>query len=158
VFRRVGKKLTGDDGINFKIWVEGSSVTCRKPTTSFHVACEDDQKIEGVDYGPHHQAAIGGTACKFHCTTNPLPLANSEHLRFEARLSDNKLSNDLKRLGFELRLLSRSTRLDPWATTEIIRVGNSQQLRQHAGIVDICIYEVQLPGIAEPKATVMGFR
>jgi hypothetical protein len=92
------------------------------------------------------------------CTTNPLPLANSEHLRFEARLSDNKLSNDLKRLGFELRLLSRSTRLDPWATTEIIRVGNSQQLRQHAGIVDICIYEVQLPGIAEPKATVMGFR
>ncbi len=39
-------------------------------------------------------------------------------------------------------------RLDPWATTEIIRVGNAQQVRQHAGIVDICVYEIQLPGIA----------
>ena len=78
--------------------------------------------------------------------TNPLPLRDSDHLRFEVRWSDNKLPTDLKRLGFELRLLSRSTRLDPWATTEIIRVGNSQQLRRHAGIVDICIYEIQLPG------------
>jgi len=60
-------------------------------------------------------------------------------------------TNDLKRLGFELRLLTQLTRLDPWATTEIIRVGNAQQLRQHAGIVDICAYEIQLPGIAEPK-------
>ena len=48
-------------------------------------------------------------------------------------------------------LLTQSTRLDPWATTEIIRVGNAQQLRQHAGIVDICVYEIQLPGIAAPK-------
>ena len=78
--------------------------------------------------------------------TNPLPLRDSDHLRFEVRWSDNKLPTDLKRLGFELRLLSRSTRLDPWATTEIIRVGNSQQIRRHAGIVDICVYEIQLPG------------
>jgi hypothetical protein len=47
--------------------------------------------------------------------------------------------------------LTQSTRLDTWATTEIIRVGNAQQLRQHAGIVDICVYEIQLPGIAAPK-------
>jgi hypothetical protein len=59
--------------------------------------------------------------------------------------------SDLKRLGFELRLLTHSRRLDPWATTEIIWVGNSQQLRRHAGIVDICVYEIQLPGIAERK-------
>jgi hypothetical protein len=83
--------------------------------------------------------------------TNPLPLRDSDHLRFEVRLSDSKLPSDLKRLGFELRLLIHSTRLDPWATTEIIRVGNSQQLRQHAGIVDICLYEIQLPGIAVRK-------
>jgi hypothetical protein len=83
--------------------------------------------------------------------TNPLPLRDSDHLRFEIRLSDNKLPNDLKRLGFELRLLNQSTRLDPWATTEIIRVGNSQQLRQHPGIVDICVYEIQLPGVVEQK-------
>jgi hypothetical protein len=50
-----------------------------------------------------------------------------DHLRFEVRLSDNKLPSDLKRLGFELRLLSQSTRLDPWAMAEIIRVGNAQQ-------------------------------
>jgi hypothetical protein len=78
--------------------------------------------------------------------TNPLPLRDFEHLRFEVRLSDNKLPSDLTRLGFEIRLLCQSTRLDPWATTEIIRVGNSQQLRRHAGIVDICVYEIQLPG------------
>jgi hypothetical protein len=83
--------------------------------------------------------------------TNPLPLADSEHLRFEVRLSDSKLPADLTRLDFKLLLLSRSTRLDPWAATEIIRVGNTQQLRQHAGSVDICIYEVQLPGFAELK-------
>ena len=64
--------------------------------------------------------------------TNPLPLRDSDHLRFEVRLSDNKLPSDLKRLGFELRLLSQSTRLDPWAMTEIIRVGNAQQLRQQS--------------------------
>ena len=81
--------------------------------------------------------------------TNPLPLRGSDHLCFEVRLSDNKLPSDLKRLGFELCLLNQSTRLDPWATTEIIRVGNSQQLRQHAGIVDIYVYEIQLPGIVE---------
>jgi hypothetical protein len=78
--------------------------------------------------------------------TNPLPLRDSDHLRFEVRLSDKKLPSDLKRLGFELRLLTQSTRLDPWAATEIIRVGNAQQLRQYAGIVDICVYEIQLPG------------
>jgi hypothetical protein len=83
--------------------------------------------------------------------TNPLPLRDCDHLRFEIRLSDSKLPSDLKRLGFELRLLSHSTRLDPWATTEIIRVGNSQQLRQHPGIVDVCLYEIQLPGIAVRK-------
>jgi hypothetical protein len=88
--------------------------------------------------------------------TNPRPLSGSDHLRFEVRLSDNKLPCDLKRLGFELRRLSQSTRLDPWATTEIIRVGNTQQLRQHAGIVDICVYEIQLPGIAEPKGCGRG--
>ena len=85
------------------------------------------------------------------CTTNPLPLGDSDHLRFEVCLSDNELPNDLKRFGFKLRLLSHSKRLDPWAATEITRVGNSQQLRQHAGIIDICVDEVQLPGIAHRK-------
>jgi hypothetical protein len=81
--------------------------------------------------------------------TNPLPLKDSEHLRFEVRLSDHKLPSDLERLGFELRLLSQTTRVDPWAATEIIHVGNVQQARQHPGIVDIRMYEVELPGVAE---------
>jgi hypothetical protein len=80
--------------------------------------------------------------------TNPLPLKDSEHLRFEVRLSDRKLASDLERLGFELRLLSQSTRVDPWAATEIIGVGNVQQVRQHPGIVDIRVYEVELPEVA----------
>jgi len=80
--------------------------------------------------------------------TNLFPLKHSDHLRFEVRLSDDKLTSDLKRLGFELRLLGQSTRVDAWAVTEIIRVGNAQQIRQHPGIVDICVYEVELPGVA----------
>jgi hypothetical protein len=86
--------------------------------------------------------------------TNPLPLTDSDHLRFEVRLSDKRLPSDLKRrLGFELRLLNQSTRVDPWAATEIIRVGNAQQLRQYPGIVDICVYEVELPGAACAKVS-----
>jgi hypothetical protein len=80
---------------------------------------------------------------------NPLPLNHSEHLRFEVRLSDAKLPSDLRRLGFELRLLGQSTRVDAWAVTEITPVGNTQQLRRHPGIVDICVYEVELPRGAE---------
>ncbi len=83
--------------------------------------------------------------------TNSLPLKDSEHLCFEVRLSDRKLPSDLERLGFELRLLSQSTRVDPWAATEIIRVGNVQQARQHPGIVDIRVYEVELPGVAQQR-------
>jgi hypothetical protein len=81
--------------------------------------------------------------------TNPLPLKDSEHLRFEVRLSDRKLASDLERLGFELRLLGQSARVDPWAATEIVRVGNVQQARQYPGIVDIRVYEVELPRVAE---------
>ena len=80
---------------------------------------------------------------------NPLPLKDSDHLRFEVRLSDDALPSDLKRLGFSLRLLSRSTRIDPWAVTELVPVGNTQRLRQHPGVVDICVYEVELPEAAE---------
>jgi hypothetical protein len=81
---------------------------------------------------------------------NPLPLKDSDHLRFEVRLSDDALPSDLKRLGFSLRLLSQSTRVDPRAVTELVPVvGNTQQLRQHPGIVDICVYEVELPEVAE---------
>ena len=78
------------------------------------------------------------------CTINPLPLGESDHLRFEV-CSDNTLVNRLQRFGFDLRLLSYSKRLDPWAATEIVRVGNPQQPRQHPAVVDICVYEVELP-------------
>jgi hypothetical protein len=35
------------------------------------------------------------------------------------------------------------------AATEIIRVGNPRQLRQQPSVVDICVYEVELPVIVE---------
>jgi hypothetical protein len=76
---------------------------------------------------------------------NPLPLEQSEHLRFEICLSDSTLVNRLQRFGFDLRLLSHSKRLDPWASTEIIRTGNPQQLRQQPAVIDIRTYEVELP-------------
>ena len=82
-------------------------------------------------------------------TINRLPLGDCEHLRFEVCLSDETLVNKLQRFGFDLHLLSYSKRLDPWAATEIIRVGNPQQLRQQPAVVDICVYEVELPVIAE---------
>jgi len=82
-------------------------------------------------------------------TINPLPLGDCENLRFEVCLSDKSLVNKLQRFGFDLHLLSYSKRLDPWAATEIIGVGNPQQLRQQPAVVDICIYEVELPVIAE---------
>ena len=72
-----------------------------------------------------------------------------EHPHFEVCLSDKSLVNKLQRFGFDLHLLSYSKRLDPWAATEIIGVGNPQQLRQQPAVVDICIYEVELPVIAE---------
>ena len=82
-------------------------------------------------------------------TINRLPLGDCEHLRFEVCLSDKSLVNKLQRFGFDLHLLRYSKRLDPWAATEIIGVGNSQQLRQQPAVVDICIYDVELPVIAE---------
>jgi hypothetical protein len=78
---------------------------------------------------------------------NRLPLGNCEHLRFEVCLSDQSLVNKLHRFGFDLYLLCYAKRLDPWAATEIIRVGNPQQLRQQPALVDICVYEVELPVI-----------
>ena len=59
--------------------------------------------------------------------TNPLPLQDLEHLRFEVRLSDRKLASDLDRLGFELRLLSQSTRVDPGLNA------GAESLREAAG-------------------------
>ena len=59
------------------------------------------------------------------------------------------LVGDLKRFGFDLRLLALSTRVDPWAVTEIPPVGNTQQLKRHAGIVNVCVYEIELPGYRE---------
>jgi hypothetical protein len=82
-------------------------------------------------------------------TINRLPLGDCEHLRFEVCLSDKTLVNKLQRFGFDLHLLSYSKRLDPWAATEIIRVGNPQQPRQQPAVVDICVYEVELPVIVE---------
>jgi hypothetical protein len=82
---------------------------------------------------------------------SPLPLKDSDHLRFEVRLSDDTLLHDLKRLGFELRLLSQLTRVDAWAVTELIPVGNTHRLRRHPGIVDICVYEVELPEVELPE-------
>jgi hypothetical protein len=76
---------------------------------------------------------------------NLLPLGHSDHLRFEVCLSDSTLVNRLQRFGFDLRLLSYSKRLDPWASTEIIQIGNPQQLHQNPAVIDICIYEVELP-------------
>ena len=78
-------------------------------------------------------------------TISLLPLGESDHLRFEVCLSDRTLVNKLRRFGFDLCLLSRSKRLDPWASTEIIRIGNPEQLRQHPAVIDICVYEVELP-------------
>src|SRR5271169_4562850 len=62
----------------------------------------------------HHEARIGTATCVIHPPTGRLgnKLKDSEHLRFEVRLSDRKLASDLDRLGFELRLLSQSTRVD----------------------------------------------
>jgi hypothetical protein len=82
-------------------------------------------------------------------TINRLPLGDCEHLRFEVCLSDKSLVNKLQRFGFDLHLLSYSKRLDPWAATEIIQVGNPQEIRQQPAVVDICVYEVELPVIAE---------
>jgi hypothetical protein len=82
-------------------------------------------------------------------TINRLPLGESEHLRFEVCLSDRSLVNKLQRFGFDLHLLNYSKRLDPWAATEIIRIGNPRELRQQPAVVDICVYEVELPVIAE---------
>ena len=80
-------------------------------------------------------------------TINRLPLGDCEHLRFEVCLSDKTLVNKLQRFGFDLHLLNYYKRLDPRAATEVIRIGNPQQLRQHPA--DICVYEVELPVIAE---------
>jgi len=85
------------------------------------------------------------------CTINRLPLRDYEHLRFEVCLSNINLVNKLKRFGFDLRLLSHSKRLDPWAVTEVMRVGSPQQLRQHPTVVDICVYEVELPVSPKPR-------
>jgi hypothetical protein len=82
-------------------------------------------------------------------TINRLPLGDCEHLRFEVCLLDKTLVNKLQRFGFDLHLLSYSRRLDPWAATEIIGVGDPQQLRQQPAVVDICVYEVELPVITE---------
>ena len=81
--------------------------------------------------------------------TNQLPLKNSDHIRFEARLCDDALVGDLKRLGLKLQLMALSTRVDPWAVTETLHVGNTQRLRRHSGLVNICVYEVELPEVAE---------
>ena len=80
---------------------------------------------------------------------NRLRLGDCEHLRFEVCLSDKGLVNKLQRFGFDLHLLNYAKRLDPWAATEIIGVGNSQQLRQQPAVIDICVYEVELPVITE---------
>ena len=80
-------------------------------------------------------------------TINRLPLGDCEHLRFEVCLSDKGLVNKLQRFGFDLHLLNYYKRLDPRAATEVIRIGNPQQLRQHPA--DICAYEVELPVITE---------
>ena len=82
-------------------------------------------------------------------TINRLPLGDCEHLRFEVCLSDKSLVNKLQRFGFDLHLLRYSKRLDPWAATEIIRVGSPQQLRQQPAVIDICVYEVDLPVVTE---------
>ena len=85
------------------------------------------------------------------CTITSLPLGHSDHLRFEVCSPEYTLLNALKRLGFDLRLLGHSKRLDPWAATEIIRVGNPKQAHQHAAVIDICVSEVQLPIVSELK-------
>jgi hypothetical protein len=141
--RPIGAKLTEDWGI---------CIAVRSQRLLSHGTC-----MGANDHGrTHHETSAGRTTCVIHpeagdWAISPLPLKDSDHLRFEVRLSDDTLLHDLKRLGFELRLLSQLTRVDAWAVTELIPVGNTHRLRQHPGIVDICVYEVELPEVELPE-------